>query len=496
MRKETGVRERYWTILSFTGFNLILVSTLMIFPLFALFGWPGEWGNSIGFFLPALGSAGIGMIMWRLFEPRRQVVLTITDGGIIVFLTWAIISVSSALPFMIIENMTFTQSVFEAVSGWTTTGLTMVVPEETSNMILLWRSTMQLAGGAGFAIMMLAAITGPVGVGFTQAEGRDERLAPHVRESAKLVAKLYMVYVVIGVLGYLLVGLTLFDSVNHTFTAVATGGFSTRSASIGYWDSWKVELVTVGLMFLGNLNFLTSYWLFTGKWKSFFRNGEIRLLIAVTIIGTFLLFYWLTYSAPSPIYSSWTKTLRVGLFEPLSAVSGTGFSSVDYANWAPIKSGLGWFVLIIWMIIGGGICSTAGALKQYRVHLFLKSIWWQIKRPFQPRGAIIHNYIWKGDRKKFITDKHMKEVANYVFLYFLVFLGGSMILSMYGYPMMDSMFEFASALGTVGLSVGITQPDAPLPLLWTEIIGMFLGRLEFFVVFVGIGKILRDIFIR
>ncbi len=492
MRRDTGMRERYWAILSYTGFNLILVSTLMIVPLFALFGWPGEWTKSIGFFLPALGSAGIGMILWRFFEPRRQVVLTVTDAGIIVFLTWALISLFSALPYMIVEEMTFTQSVFEAVSGWTTTGLTMVVPEETSNMILLWRSTTQLAGGAGFAIMMLAAITGPVGLGFSEAEGRAELLAPHIRESAKLVVKLYMGYVLIGVFAYIFVGLTLFDAVNHTFTAVATGGFSTHSESIGYWGSARVEAVTLLLMFLGNLNFLTAYWLFRGKFRSFLRNGEIRLFFTVTLVSTIMLFFWTTNRVTPGVYGSKGLAFRAALFEGVSALTGTGFTTTEYSGW----SGFGWLGLIILMIIGGGICSTSGGLKQYRVYLLLKSIWWQVKRPLLPRNAIVHNYIWKGRQKEFISDLKIKNAANYVFLYLLVFFAGSMILGIYGHGMKESMFEFASALGTVGLSAGITRPDSPLPLLWTEIIGMFLGRLEFFVVFVGMGKIVRDIFNR
>ena len=506
MQRETGLREKYWTILSFTGFNLILVSTLMLVPLFALFGWPEEWGDAIGFFLPALGSAGIGMVMWRFFEPRKKRILTVMDGGIIVFLTWALISLFSAIPFMIIANMTFTQSVFEAVSGWTTTGLTMVTDVENySHMLLLWRSTMQLGGGAGFAIMMLAAITGPVGLGFTEAEGRTEQLAPHVRESAKLVVKLYLGYVVLGILAYTLVAwkfnggvgssnqFTFFDSVNHTFTAVATGGFSTKNASIGHWSglpfSLGIETVTLMLMFLGNLNFLTAYWLFRGKLKSFFRNGEIRLFFAAISISSVVLFFKVT----SPISTSHEMAFRTGLFEAVSALTGTGFTITKYGDW----SGLGWLIMIILMIIGGGICSTSGGLKQYRVHLLFKSIIWQIKRPFRPRSAIIHNYIWKDDQKEFISDTHIKHTANYVFLYFLTFLAGGMVISAYGHGMKESLFEFASALGTVGLSTGnITLPDAPLPLLWTEILGMFLGRLEFFVVFVSIGKIFRDTFLR
>lgn len=351
---------------------------------------------------------------------------------------------------------------------------------------------MQLAGGAGFAIMMVAAITGPVGVGFSKAEGRTEMLAPHVRESAKIVAKLYMGYVIFGVLAYVLVGLSLWEAVNHCFTAVATGGFSTYSDSIGHFNSLNVEIVTLILMFLGNLNFLTAYWLSRGKFRSFFRNGEIKLFFSTILVASVILFFWVTRRITPSVYPTNGMAFRAGIFESVSALTGTGFTITEYGNWA----GFGWLGLILLMIIGGGICSTSGGLKQYRVHLLLKSIWWQIKRPFQPQSAIVQNYIWKDDQKDFISDLRIKQAANYIFLYLMVFFAGSMVLCAYGHGMRESMFEFASALGTVGLSVGISLPSSPLPLLWTEIIGMFLGRLEFFVVFVGIGKIMRDLIIR
>ena len=151
-------------------------------------------------------------------------------------------------------------------------------------------------------------------------------------------------------------------------------------------------------------------------------------------------------------------------------------------------------ILIVLMIIGGGTCSTSGGLKQYRVYLLYKAILWELTRPFYPRGAVIQHQIWQGEAPDYMTDRQIRQTAAFVYLYLAVFILGSGILSAYGYSLKDAMFEFASALGTVGLSVGLTTAQSPPGFLWTETLGMFLGRLEFFIVFVSVGKIIRDLY--
>jgi trk system potassium uptake protein TrkH len=126
--------------------------------------------------------------------------------------------------------------------------------------------------------------------------------------------------------------------------------------------------------------------------------------------------------------------------------------------------------------------------------VLFKSLVWEIRRPFLPRTAVIENYIWQGERKDYISDQQVRRIATFVFLYLTTYIIGSGIIAMYGYGLKESLFEFASALGTVGLSIGITSASSPPLMLWTEILGMFLGRLEFFVIFVGMGKIIRDFY--
>jgi len=352
-------------------------------------------------------------------------------------------------------------------------------------MLLFWRSVMQLAGGAGLAIIMMSAIVGPTGVGISSAEGRSDQLVPHVRQSARLVLIIYTAYAVAGSLAYWMAGMSLFDAVNHAFAAVSTGGFSTRPDSIGYWNSISVEAVTLPLMLLGNLSFVTAWFLWRGKFRFVFKNGEVRLQSVLMPLSAAVVFIFTCRT----LYPHIGKAMRVAVFETVSALTTTGFSTVSYGNW----NSFGVILLISLMLIGGGTCSTAGGIKQFRIYLLLKLLFWDIKRHLIPRSAVTALPIWEGNRRVFLDDAKFRQVAVFVFFYMAVYGLGVMMLCSYGYNLSDSLFEFASALGTVGLSVGVTSAQMPDGALWAEIFAMFLGRLEFIVVVVSLLKIRKDI---
>jgi trk system potassium uptake protein TrkH len=457
----------------------------MLTPLLALIAWPEEWRHSLGFLFPAIILAGSGLGIWRFFKPGKSVALTVQEAGVIVLLSWVLISFFSACPFVIIQHLTITQAIFEAVSGWTTTGLSVINVEQASHIILLWRSIMQLAGGAGLAIIMLASLVGPSGSGLSEAEGRSDQLAPHVQRSARLVLTIYGTYGIVGILAYWLAGMTWFDAINHAFAAISTGGFSTRSQSIGYWDSAIIEAVTLPLMVLGNLNFLTAYMLFHRRFGPVSQNGEVRVMALLIPTSTAILFLMVC----NTLYPSLDKAFRVALFETISALTTTGSSTVGYSDW----NALGYVVMVVLMLIGGGTGSTAGGIKQYRIYLMYKSIMWEIQQAFQPKTAVVENYIWQGGQKDFVTDRRLRQIGMYIALYMFVYFIGVGILAAHGYGFKESLFEFASALGTVGLSVGLTSVQTPPFVLWTETLGMLLGRLEFFVIFIAFAKILRDL---
>ena len=484
-RAVARLRERYRAILSHTGTLLLVTGGLMLTPLLVLLGWPEEVRHAPAFLFPAVFLLAVGAALWRSFRVHERFILTVQEGSAIVVVSWVASCVASAVPFMVAENMSFTHSLFEAVSGYSTTGLSVVNVLTASRMTLLWRAVMQLAGGAGLAIIMLASIAGPGGTGLSVAEGRTEQLVPHVRQSVRLVMRLYSGYAAVGVLAYWVAGMPLFEAITHSFTAVATGGFSTRPESIGAWDSVRVEAVSIPLMLLGGMNFLTAWDLLHGKLRAFGRNGEIRLVATLLPIAALVV---LTTTALA-IYPTLGKAVRVAIFEPVSALTGTGFTSTSFAGWA----GSGLIVLATLMIVGGGTSSTAGGIKQYRIHLLARSIIWDVRRAFLPRTAVQETYVWRGDRRHYFDADHIRRAGTFAFIYMMAYVIGSTIIASHGYSMSDALFEFASALGTVGLSVGVTSPHAPPLVLWTEMLGMFLGRLEFFVVIVGLRKLVVDL---
>jgi trk system potassium uptake protein TrkH len=428
----------------------------------------------------------LGVVCWRLFRSKNGQSLDIRQSAVIVVLSWLTVCLFSAWPFMALQDLNFTQAIFESVSGWTTTGLSVVDVTQASHVVLLWRSLMQWAGGAGLAIIMLATIVGPTGPALGIAEGRSQQLVPQVRQSAKIVMMIYSGYAVFGIAAYMVAGMEPFDAINHAFAALSTGGFSTKTASIGHWDSVSIEAVTFPLMILGNLNFLTAYLFLHGKIKAVAKNGEIRLMLLVAPICAAVLFFLVCTN----LYPTLSKSVRVALFETVTALTTTGFSTVGYGNW----NSFGIFVLIVLMLIGGGTCSTAGGIKQYRMYVLYKSVVWDIKSFFLPQTAVKENYIWQGDQKDFISEARIRQIGTFVFLYLATYALGSLVIAARGIPLKDALFEFASALGTVGLSVGVTGPQASPVILWTEIFGMLLGRLEFFVIITGILKIGRDFF--
>ncbi|MFW5748754.1 MAG: TrkH family potassium uptake protein [Chloroflexota bacterium] len=487
MRYQRYVRRRYLTITGYLGAMLMVIGGLLFVPLLVLPFYPEEADYSIDFIAVGAPLVVIGWLMWRRLRRSEgdPVSLTLQEGMVVVLLVWVLAGLVTAVPMMMAGQLTFTQSVFESVSGLTTTGLSVVNVEEAPHILLFYRSLLQFAGGAGFAIIALSALTGPAGAGLTAAEGRTEQLAPHVRQSAGIVLRIYLGYAVVGILALRLAGMDWFDAVNHAFTALATGGFSTRTESIGYYNNPAIEAVVIVLMLLGALNFLTAYTLFRGRLKAVAHNGEVRtqaLILGIAIPAMLII-------TTAPLYTDTGVAVRTAIFETVSALTGTGFTSVTYVNW----NAFGVFLIILLMTTGGGVGSTAGGLKLLRVYVMFKAIRWEFRRAFLPAHTVNEPSIWQGEDRSFLTDFVVRRVALYVFFYMVVLAIGTLIVAAHGYSLRDSLFEYASALGTVGLSVGVTAPDAAETLLWSQTVGMLLGRLEFFAVFIGIAKLVIDL---
>ena len=484
MQQRNWLGQKYRTIFGYTGLMIAIAGTTILCPLIALIAYPEETQLAWGFLIPGFFLVISGLLLWCQLK-HLSTNLTLQDGCIIVILSWIIAIAFGSIPFLTVGGLNFTQALFESTSGWTTTGLSVIDLSQTSQLILLYRSTIQLVGGAGFAILALGAIIAPAGLGIATAEGRSEQLVANVRRSAKLVLNIYTAYIAAGIVALRLAKMNWFDAVNHAFATLSTGGFSTHAASVGYWDSPVIEAVTIILMLLGTLNFLTSYLLLTGKFSAVIRNSEIKLQALVIPLSIIILFLGVTCKLDLTL----NKALRVAFFETITALSTSGFSTVSYTNW----NSIGWLVLIVLMLIGGGTGATAGGIKQFRIYALYRGVVWEVRRQLLPKNVITEPDVWQGESQHFLSDRQLRQISMFVFLYLGIYLAGSGIIAAYGYSLAESFFEYASALSTVGLSVGVTSPDAPIGLLWTEIMGMFLGRLEFFPIIVGFLRLYQDI---
>ena len=484
LREKEYLKQRYAAMLSSVGMVFVLSSAVLLTPLLLLIAFPEEAVHAPAFIFPA-GCLGLaGFLLRKLFRHNVNVTLSVGEGGVIVLVSWVVAIIFSALPFMSVLKLSFSQAVFESVSGWTTTGLTVVDIPHAGPMILLWRSILTLAGGAGLAIIMMSAIMGPAGMGISSAEGRGDQLVPHVRQSARLVLIIYTGYAAVGALAYWMAGMSAFDAVNHSFAAVSTGGFSTHDESIAYWDSVAIEGVSIPLMLAGNLSFVTAWSLLRGRFRLVMRNNEVRVMtVLIPMSAAFVLFFTCL-----SIYPRLAKAVRVAVFETISALTTTGFQTVKYGNW----NDFGILILILLMLIGGGTCSTAGGIKQFRIYLLWKLMVWEIMRSFLPRTAVVERPIWESNGRIFVDNARVRLVCVFVFLYAAIYLAGVLVLCVCGFSLKNSLFEFASAIGNAGLSVGVTSPQMPVAAMWAMTLAMFLGRLEFFVVIISLIKLGRD----
>ncbi|MDY0268697.1 TrkH family potassium uptake protein [Trichloromonas sp.] len=482
-RYLTYLRGRYRFLSGHLGYLVALVGLLFLVPLPLLFVFPEETPLLGGFLFPGLGLLLLGGLLRACAKVPEDSLLSLAEGSLLVVLAWFAAIFAGAVPF-VWAGLDWTGAVFESTSGWTTTGLSVLDVAQTSPLLLFWRSFMQYAGGAGLAILMLSAMTGPTGIGLSAAEGRGEQLVPQVRQSARLVLRLYFGYLLFGVPALYLAGMSWFDAVNHAFCALSTGGFSTRVDSIAYWNSPAVEAVLMLLMGLGTLNFLTAYTLLKGHWRAVLGNGEVRVAALLLPLATAVLFFGGAFR----IYPSLPEHLRILLFQVVSALSTTGFQTIVFSG----GEDLGYLVLILLMLIGGGANSTAGGIKLHRIYLLLKGLRREaLEASCSPREQCEEG-IWIGGRRRFLGENEIRKAAEYVGLFLFVWLLGSCALTAFGHSLRDSLFEFASALGTVGLTAGITGPATPAGQLWVQIFGMLFGRLEFFVIFWGLAKLVRD----
>ena len=477
-----------WRLIAgYLGVVLMLIGGIILLPLLVLAAYPGEAVWASCFLVPGVGAVLAGYLFYLLIRGREKLRLCGRQDALIVVCSWILAILFCAIPFQMTGQYNLTQAVFECTSGWSTTGLSVVDVEQCPRIFLMFRSIMLFFGGVGLVLVMVSVLSDRHGMRLYSAEGHSDRLLPNLVKSARMIIAIYMGYILSGTLLYMFFGMDWFDGLNHSIAALSTGGFSTKAESIGYYDSLGIELVTIVLMLLGCTNFLAHLFLIRGKLKTFFRYCEVRFMLMICGFFTPVMAVLLLYAGLS---GNVGQGFRDGLFQVVTALTTTGFQTVD--SFAAFSSPL-LLVMTLLMLVGGGTGSTAGGIKQIRVWIALKSLYWSMRSRISRKRTVYSDSIQKLDGKEFLTARGRLDTLEFIGVYLSVFMLGTMVLCMCGFDIGDSMFEFASALGTVGLSVGITSYDASPAVLWTETAGMFVGRLEIYVVFVAAVQLGREI---
>jgi len=437
----------------------------------------------------------VGLPIWYLTRGRIQ--LSIKDGFAVVTFTWLAFSMFGALPFFLTGTIpNITDAFFESMSGVTTTGATIIgnpqtLPhlvngiESVPHGVLFWRSFLQWIGGMGIIVFSIAILPllGVGGVQLFKAEVSGpvtDKIKPRVRETAKL---LWLVYFGISVCEMLLLyfgGLSWFDSICHTFTTMATGGFSTKNASIAYFSSTYVQYVFIFFMFLAGVNFSLHWKAISGGVKGYFKDGEFRLYASFILLFVFLI------TINNVLLKGYIdhKLFRDSLFQVVSILTTTGYVTADYVLWGSFAQ----VIMLLLMFFGGSAGSTGSGIKIARVSLILKYILSETKRLLHPRAIIP---IRIGER--LIPDEVIRNALGFTLFYVSIFILVSIFLTALGLDMVSAFGATAACIGNIGPGLGSVGPSANYAHLpdiakWLLSMCMLLGRLEIFTVIVLLSR--------
>ena len=468
------------TVFFLIGILLIVLGTSMLAP-YSLQIILREGSHS--FISASFITIFIG-VLFVLANLEKDLKLNLRQTFLFSSLAWITVAIFGSLPFLLsTQEFSFSDAFFESMSGITTTGATIISDLDNSpKSILLWRAIMQWLGGIGIVVMAITIL--PLlkvgGMQLFKMEGPDstEKILPRTIEVAAIIISTYITLTFFCGLFYWIFGMTIFDSISHAMTTIATGGFSTHNDSIGFFKNSNIEIIASIFIILGSIPFI-SYLKFTqGNKKIFFKDVQIRGLIyllgiSITIIFLYLLF--IDYE------SSLFDKIRISSFNVISILSGTGYVTDDFGLWG--KFSLIFFLFL--MFIGGCAGSTACGIKIFRLQMLLIFFKNQIQKLISPNSVIITKY---NNQK--ISDTFINSVIIFIFTFLFIFLIIAMLLSISGLDFITSISGAASSISNVGPGLGdIIGPngnykDIPNLSKWILSAGMLLGRLELFAVLV------------
>ncbi len=469
------MRWRY--ILNILGLLIAVLGAAMGLPLvYALYtGDPSVRPLLIS----AAVAIGIGAVLHLLFRNAKAEIISQREGMAIVAIGWTAIGLFGSLPFYISDPaFTFVDACFEAVSGFTTPGSTVLTDiEAVSRGLLLWRSLIQWLGGMGI-IVLSVAILPFLGVGGMQLYKAEvpspvpDKLKPRIRDTAMILWKVYALLTAVEIILLMVGGMGLYDALCHAFTTLPTGGFSPKNASVAHYDSVYFDMVILVFMTLAGINFSLHYQMLRGRTLAFWQDAECRFFIGAVLLLSLVV----SFNIHGVVYESFGRALRFGAFQVVSIVTTTGYATADYENW-PAMSQL---ILLLCMFMGGSAGSTGGGMKCLRIMLCFKYCYREIFSLIHPRAVA---RIKIGG--KTVPDDVMRSVLGFLVLYMGLFALFSVLLAGVGVDFVTSFTAVASCIGNIGPGFGAVGPVenfAHLPDLGKGllILCMLLGRLEIF----------------
>ena len=422
-------------------------------------------------------------VLFFLSNLDHNKTIDLPQAFILTALSWLSIAIFGSLPFIFSSlNLSFTDAFFESMSGITTTGSTILTDlDNAPKGILLWRAILQWLGGIGI-ILMAITLMPIMNIGGMQlfkisANDNAEKILPKSKEIAMRLIYMYTGLTTLCAMFYFIFGMSLFDSITHSMTTIATGGFSNYNNSIGYFNSALIELNAIIFIILGSIPFITYIKYLSGDKNVFFKDSQINFFIKTIIISVIIIFIFLLFK-----YSgSEILLFRQVVFNVVSILTGTGYVTTNYSNWG----GFPLIFFLILMFIGGCAGSTACGLKIFRIHILYKFFVIQLKKYIFPRGVFVLKY---GDN--LLNDKFISSIISFVFLYIVIFFVITALLSISGLDFITAVSGAATSISNVGPGLGgMIGPNGNFSLLpdfskWILSVGMILGRLELFAIIV------------
>jgi len=452
-----------------------------------------------GMLLPALADLAGGHDDWQVFVASALVTgfiagaLILTNRGdlpplsvkqafLLTSLSWLALTGFAALPFAFSElNLSYTDAFFEAMSGLTTTGATILTGLDNAPPgILLWRALLQWFGGIGIIVMAISVLpmlnVGGMQLFRLESSDTSEKILPRTAQIAGSITRLYFGITLACVVAYALAGMNLFDAVAHAMTTIATGGFSTRDASLGAFAP-EVAMVAVAFMLMSSLPFVAYLQLVNRKFDKFVQDAQIRTFLVLALVATLSMWaYQLSLGIAAP-----DSAFLAAAFNTISILTGTGYATTDYGAWGPFAIGV-FFVLTF---IGGCAGSTACGLKIFRLQVIFKAGWRYIRQLTLPNGVFVIRY-----NGRVLDDEVANSVVAFVLIFILSFSAVAVSLSLMGLEPVTALSAAAAAIANVGPGLGPeigptgTYADLPDRAKWVLSFGMLLGRLEFLTVLV------------